>query len=496
MANAHMGNVRNHFGTVLVAVLYFGGAVFASAFVRLNGGFAMVWLSSAILAAWLIAADRRRWRAGIAACAVAHIVASGCFGIGWMIAPVLAAASIGEAIAAALLAQRIFKSTWTVATFTKIAVFALGIMIVIPLGSGLAAATVAHFAKGMAFGPGLQSWMLGHGVGLGAILPFGMTITSRMAALRGIVFDRRRDGDARSAPFAERHKAAIAVLIFATMVVVCVSVFLQDARWTLLVPLLFAVFAAIWVDALVATAMPLLVTTIAAPMSVAGLGPLASGLGAAGDRLEMALLYAGLVVCCSLPVVADRARRRLEVDRLSRSAAHFQAVSQRNDNLIDELRRAALTDPLTGLPNRRAFFDALHALGPDDEAACLAMIDLDHFKQVNDRFGHAAGDSVLAQFAEIARTSFRSSDVVARIGGEEFAVLLRNVPMDQACLVVQRLVDRLAATTMAIPTGTVCVTISSGIAVIGADANAAMSRADEALYAAKAAGRSRLAMAA
>jgi diguanylate cyclase (GGDEF)-like protein len=294
----------------------------------------------------------------------------------------------------------------------------------------------------------------------------------------------------------DRNKALMAVLIFATMALLCLSVFLHDARWTLLAPPMFAVFAAIWVDALVATAMPLVVAMIAAPLTATGHGPIAPGIMVAADRLQLGLLYAGLVACCSLPVVVERARRRQEIARLSRSAAHFKAMSQEADNLIDELRRAALTDPLTGLPNRRAFFDCLDAHAKSDEPACLAMIDMDYFKQVNDRYGHTAGDSVLCEFAEIARTTFRVSDMVARIGGEEFAVILRGATIEQGSQVVQRLVDRLAATQMKTAAGTVCVTISSGIAVIDDDGHAAMIRADEALYAAKRGGRSRLALAA
>jgi len=496
MANASMGIVRSIFGISAVALLYFGGAVFACAFARLNGGFAMVWLSSAILAAWMIGADRRRWAGGLIACAVAHEIASGCFGIGWTTGLFLSAASMGEAVAAALLARYTLKGRWPVAPFEMILVFLIGTMLVIPVSSGLIAATAAHFISGVGFVAALQSWSLGHGVGLGAILPFGMTMTTRVATWCGVVLDRRRDADVSGKIVADRNRALVAVLIFATMALLCVCVFLQDARWTLLAPLLFAVFAAIWADALIATTMPLLVAVIAAPFTVAGLGPMALGLTVAADRLQLSLLYAGLIACCSLPLVVERARRRQEIARLSKSAAYFKAMSQRADNLIDELRRAVLTDPLTGLPNRRAFFDTLNAQAASDEPACLAMIDMDYFKQVNDRFGHATGDSVLVEFAEISRKSFRASDMVARIGGEEFAVILRGATIEQACQVVQRLVNRLAVTDMVTATGTVCVTISSGIAVIDGDGNAAMLRADDALYVAKRGGRSRLAAAA
>jgi len=493
MANRVMGNIRNLFGIVLVGLLYFGGAVFACIFARLNGGFAMVWLSSAILAAWLTSTDRRNWAGGLLACALAHTVVSGLFGIGWGIGVILAAAAMAEAVAAALLARHIFKDQWPVASFAKVLVFVIGTLVVIPLGSGLIAGCAAHVFKGMPFVAGVKSWMLGHGVGLAAILPFCLTVTTRASAWGGVVFDRRREAQ-RTAAF--RNKALIAVMIFTTMALLCICVFLQDARWTLLVPLLFAMFAAIWADAMIATAMPLLVAMIAAPFSVSGMGPIAPGLTLASDRLQLGLVYAALVACCSLPLVADRARRHLEVARLSKSAAHFQAMSQRADDLIDELRRAALTDPLTGLPNRRAFFEALTAQADADEPSCLAMIDLDYFKQVNDRYGHAAGDSVLVQFGEIARKSFRATDMVARIGGEEFAVLLRGATMDQGCQVVQRLVDTLAGTSMITAAGIVRVTISSGIAAIGDDGDTAMVRADEALYVAKAAGRCRLAKAA
>jgi diguanylate cyclase (GGDEF)-like protein len=267
---------------------------------------------------------------------------------------------------------------------------------------------------------------------------------------------------------------------------------MQGAGWPLAAPLLFALFAAVWADVLIATAMPMLVALIAAPLTVVGCGPFASGAMLAPDRLQLDMLYAGLVACCSLPVVVEQARRRQEIMRLSRSAAHFQALSQRADSLIDELRRDALTDPLTGLPNRRAFYDSLAQQTGSGQMSCVAIIDIDYFKQVNDRLGHPAGDEVLRQFAELARASFRGGDLVARIGGEEFAVILRGVSVEQACMVCQRLTDRLAAAEIATPFGPVRVTISTGIAVIGGDGEAAMAFADSALYAAKRAGRARL----
>jgi diguanylate cyclase (GGDEF)-like protein len=371
--------------------------------------------------------------------------------------------------------------------------FLIGALLIDPACSGMIAVRAMHFIGGVAFIPAFRAWMLGHAVGLVAILPFSVTAAVRLSQW-GAFFDRRQGPG--TASVAGRSKALISVLMLATMVLLNVCVFMQEIRWPLVAPLLFALFAAVWADTLVATAMPVLVALIGAPLTIAGLGPIAPGLLIASDHLQLGIVYAGLVACCSLPVVVEQARRRQEIARLSHSAAHFQAMSQRADNLIDELRRTAMTDALTGLPNRRAFFEALEEQAMSSEPACLAMIDIDHFKLVNDRFGHAAGDAVLCQFSDIARKSFRGSDMVARIGGEEFAVILRGIDMVQACQVCQRLVDRFAATDISTTHGTVRVTISSGLATIGDDGMAVMAAADQALYEAKRGGRSRLSAAA
>jgi diguanylate cyclase (GGDEF)-like protein len=470
--------------TLAVALLYFAGVAFSCLFARLDGGVAMIWVPGAVLAAWLYAVDRKGWNKALLACGIANELAAGWFGMGWGVGLGLTLANLGEAFAAALLARHTFRTHWPDATFEMASIFLLGAMLVVPAGSALFAATAAHWMVGAPFVAAFRNWMLGHAVGLVAVLPFAVMLAERWRA----VVLRRRATDA----VAVSGRWLVSLLMVATMALLIVCVFVQDSRWPLVAPLLFALFAAIWADVLIATAMPMLVALIAAPLTVAGFGPIAPGLVAQADRLQLGLLYAGLIACCSLPVVVEQARRRQEISRLSRSAAHFQAMSQRADNLIDELRRAALTDVLTGLPNRRAFFDQLAVQAASGEPACVAMIDIDHFKRVNDRLGHAAGDTVLRHFADLARSSFRADDMVGRIGGEEFAVILRGVSVEQACIICQRLVDRLAAAEISTQMGPVHVTISSGIARIGNDGDAAMAAADSALYEAKRGGRSRL----
>ncbi|MDJ0277215.1 diguanylate cyclase [Sphingomonas sp. 2R-10] len=163
-----------------------------------------------------------------------------------------------------------------------------------------------------------------------------------------------------------------------------------------------------------------------------------------------------------------------------------------------ELSRAASTDPLTGLANRRAFdaalADRIAAPGPGTLAGCVAVFDIDHFKTVNDRFGHDAGDKVLQAFARMARGVMREGDVVARLGGEEFGILFPDTGIDHAHALCERLRTTLAATRLRQGPSIVELTVSAGIAAIdGSDsATAVLRAADRALYAAKAEGRDRL----
>ncbi|WP_176473138.1 sensor domain-containing diguanylate cyclase [Sphingomonas lenta] len=172
-------------------------------------------------------------------------------------------------------------------------------------------------------------------------------------------------------------------------------------------------------------------------------------------------------------------------------------ISQRKA-VEGELSRAAATDPLTGLANRRVFDAALDRVLGAGGRACVAVVDLDHFKQVNDRFGHEAGDRVLARFAELARGSLRDGDLVARLGGEEFGVLLPSADVERAQAVCERLRLLVAATGFPAGRAVLRVTASIGLAEVAPGATRAdvMRAADEALYRAKAEGRDRLRLAA
>ena len=154
----------------------------------------------------------------------------------------------------------------------------------------------------------------------------------------------------------------------------------------------------------------------------------------------------------------------------------------------------ALTDPLTALPNRRAFERGIAGLRPDDLEAALLIIDLDHFKVVNDTYGHAAGDYVLQQVSMILRANMRNRDLLSRLGGEELAVLLPDTGAIKAQQIAERL--RLAIETLEIhwEGQTIAITASFGVAVaLGTLPSTDMFvQADAALYAAKRSGRNRV----
>ena len=163
-----------------------------------------------------------------------------------------------------------------------------------------------------------------------------------------------------------------------------------------------------------------------------------------------------------------------------------------------QLRELANRDALTGLHNRR-FFDselaaALDARGAPD-TLCLLIIDIDHFKKINDQFGHQAGDHVLARLAGILTSHCRPRDVVCRYGGEEFAILMPDIPIATASERAERIRQAFASMAVAFEGQQFKVSLSIGIAVYPTHATTAeklIGRADQALYQAKAAGRNQV----
>ncbi len=189
-------------------------------------------------------------------------------------------------------------------------------------------------------------------------------------------------------------------------------------------------------------------------------------------------------------------------EKLDNTYHYLQLIESDSRQLSDELTRVrllSLTDELTGLPNRRAFLRRI-----EDEVArvqrygfplSLALIDLDHFKQINDKYGHAGGDEVLQLYAKNILSIFRHHDLVARYGGEEFAVLLPNTDAEGSLRALTKVRNRALETRWQANGELIPVpTFSAGVSLYkpGETASAFIERADKALYRAKRLGRNRV----
>ncbi|AYM76265.1 sensor domain-containing diguanylate cyclase [Janthinobacterium agaricidamnosum] len=175
-----------------------------------------------------------------------------------------------------------------------------------------------------------------------------------------------------------------------------------------------------------------------------------------------------------------------------------RALEQQNAARWQQLQRIALSDPLTHLPNRRAFeVEAVRAAARARRAhtpLAIGIADIDFFKHVNDQHGHAAGDAVLQTIAAVFQFQARASDVVARVGGEEFGFLFPHTNMSMACQVAERIRRAVEETRFEFGKLSIPVTISIGMAPLpdNGDWKAAFMQADAALYQAKNNGRNRV----
>ncbi|BDM63064.1 GGDEF domain-containing protein [Shewanella sp. NFH-SH190041] len=176
---------------------------------------------------------------------------------------------------------------------------------------------------------------------------------------------------------------------------------------------------------------------------------------------------------------------------LTRNITHRYQLEQ-------QLRTLSETDALTGLYNRRRMLDTLRQLLHDSKKqrrlAALLILDIDLFKKINDKYGHQVGDTVLEQICEELKRQLRDGDIAARIGGEEFAILLPHSRLDEATLVAERIRCAIAKRQISAAGSQFHITVSIGLTQLSEDDNcsSALTRADAALYRAKAAGRNRV----
>jgi diguanylate cyclase (GGDEF)-like protein len=210
-------------------------------------------------------------------------------------------------------------------------------------------------------------------------------------------------------------------------------------------------------------------------------------------RVEgMHLLFSGVVLAAAseLAVRIGKLRARLQTQRAELAQA------------LERIRALATHDELTGLSNRRAALERMHGelavRGRPDPLLSLALMDIDHFKLVNDAYGHAGGDVVLHRFGECAQAAVRAGDMLARWGGEEFLLVMPATSLDQALAAMERVREALHNASFDDVAPGLRVTFSAGVAECAGqgDLDAAIARADAAMYEAKRAGRDRVMQAA
>jgi two-component system cell cycle response regulator len=205
----------------------------------------------------------------------------------------------------------------------------------------------------------------------------------------------------------------------------------------------------------------------------------------AGENLGSLKIFAGPGACADVDV------------RSAGLVADAMGVVVKSLFLIEETQQLALTDGLTGLYNRRhaskRLEEEIARSRRNNTGLCVAMCDVDHFKAINDEFGHGAGDRVLQQIANSLTEYVRRNDIVARWGGEEFLVIFSEIKLTAARIVAERLRGRLANAPQ-VEGGPEQISVSIGLAMLGTgvDGETLIEQADQALYRAKARGRNRV----
>ncbi|WP_177302966.1 GGDEF domain-containing protein [Methylobacterium sp. 174MFSha1.1] len=347
---------------------------------------------------------------------------------------------------------------------------------VAPALSGAGGGAIAWLLFGQDFRGAFITWLLADGLGLLILTPVFS------ALLRG---EYRRCFAAK-----DWRQRAEAAGLQALTAAVAYGVFFVAVR-----PMLFVLYGPVMLvtfrlGRLGTTLSVLIVAGIGAVATMNGRGPVAA---IAPDPREQAVLFQvflAILLLTGLPVAAALAVRGARFASLSRSA---EALREREAVLA----RLAATDPLTGALNRAAFREAAAAAMQDPARAPVSLIalDLDLFKQVNDRHGHGAGDRALVHLVAVLRAGLREHDAIGRVGGDEFLILLPGLALDRAEAIAARLQEALRREPLTLDDGTVLpLAMSCGVAQHRprTSVEVCAHEADMALYAAKRAGRAAL----
>ncbi len=227
-----------------------------------------------------------------------------------------------------------------------------------------------------------------------------------------------------------------------------------------------------------------LVEPESAPMVVSAHDAAACGMRAA-DWIEIAAITASGQLKSFAARMTGLANRDGEIYGVVTVLRSVEEVR----SLEDRLFAAEMTDPLTGLTNRRAFTAMVQHLLDSGTRGSLALLDIDHFKAFNLRYGQSMGDRVLAAFADFLRSQTRHDDILSRVGGQTFGILLPEAGPEKAEAICRRIVETLAEIGRKAGPDEYAVTVSAGLAQVSGSLDTTLRRADLAMFFAKAKGR-------
>ncbi len=480
--------MRQWLPLVILPALFYAGAKMSLAFAVMPEVLVMLWIPNSFLLAALLQ-DRARWYGAVAGLIIAAEIAADYPTFSIAEAALFGSINVLEVTIAYLLLRR-WRFNTHFGTPVDIAKFIFaGPVIAASVSACAAAAVYSHF-RGLqtTFLEFLRVWWFSDGLGLLVLTPFLFTFRdSELPVADKQTVMRWYDGVAALASFV----VLIAVALSHERMFHGVTV-----RPFLLIPIV--VYAAARFSMRVTTAVVMAVAALILYVTRNGQQPFGD-LSLRETVISTQELIA-IMSTMALGIAALLSQHRRDVrDLATRVRERTAELSAAND----QLQHLAITDPLTGILNRRALFESMQREMNRNQryggALSMIMFDLDHFKEVNDRYGHEVGDAVLQHVVTIASKLLRAADAIARYGGEEFVIIAPETSGAKALQLAERLRAELASSEIVVGGQTLHVTASYGVATQQPSderPEQILRRADEALYGAKAAGRDRVASAA
>ncbi|MCC7053416.1 MAG: sensor domain-containing diguanylate cyclase [Gemmatimonadaceae bacterium] len=463
----------------LLALGYFATALGGLAISRQAGNVATLWPPNGMLVAALMLTTRKRWGDVLLAGLLGSLAANIYNGNSVLAAGSITLANLAEALIAATIIRRRTGQRLLFQRSSDVVVLILA-SIVAAVVAGALSATSAMLLAHAPFTTIFIKWVLGDLLGLLVVMPIAIIVHDLVKHGPDIILAGRTQAEA--------------TLVMAAVVLVSVAVYSPQAppvQFLVMPTVLLASYRLGPFGAAMSTTIVAVlgsVGTAAAAAAVAS-SPYEVTLKVFNFQLNLAVLF-----LTALPIGSAMAQRsQLEADLLDEK--------ERADRYAADMAMLVNVDDLTGLSTRRHLLEELDRLAAAarraEQPLTLAMIDIDHFKPINDQFGHAVGDAVLMAIGAACRSAVRSDDVIGRLGGEEFAMLMPLTDQESAFRIVDRLRESVAAIAIPVSDGrNVSVTISVGVATfVGQQIDRLLLDADRALYAAKEMGRNRIVVA-